>query len=140
MLMQWMSYIADSASIFGLFLTAFVALRVSQIRKGFLLRARLPQLLERLCELRPQLIEDLDAFERNVRAAEQKIQRASEVLESISSKLPKQESERFRSTSEQLRSALRPRLLEPAARRCHQLMAGAEESLRDMLESLQWQA
>lgn len=130
--------IADIASLIGLAITAFTLFRVSEIRKEFLLRARLPRLGQRLEELRATLNEDLGTYATSKHSAEEKIERALSVVESISRKLNGADREKFKKISINLKRELSNGPTEQSARRCHLELAHATENLSDILESLQW--
>lgn len=82
----WVTNLSVISSIIGLIVTCFLLWEAKKIRKSFMRKARIPEIVEDLDQISKELFKHLQAFTKESRNAQQKIQNAKGLLESI---LPK---------------------------------------------------
>ena len=99
-MLEWLKNIGNLgslASILGLLLTIFILLEARKIRKSFILRARLPQLIRDLTTSTSQLSEHLKILEEDKQPALKSLAEVKALLDNISSKLPAEEKKKVES-------------------------------------------
>lgn len=84
---QWITDLASILTIFGFIITLLLLQEAKEIRKSFIRKARIPEIVTDLERISKELIRNLQSSQDGVRAAHENIHRAIGLLESIESKL-----------------------------------------------------
>lgn len=93
---QWLTDIASFSSILGLVISVFVLIEAKKIRKSFLRRARLPEIMKELTEANNGLSKHLKNWNDGKRFGIEQLSIAKGLLENLEEKLPDKERKKVR--------------------------------------------
>lgn len=88
---QWLTDIASLSSIVGLVISIFVLIEAKKIRKSFLRRARLPEIMKELTQANNGLSKHLKDWNEGKRFGIEQLSIAKGLLENLEEKLPDKE-------------------------------------------------
>lgn len=84
---QWLTDLASILTIIGFIITLLLLHEAKEIRKSFIRKARIPEIVTDLERISKELITHLQNSQDGIRAAHESVHRAIGLLESIESKL-----------------------------------------------------
>ena len=84
---QWITDLATILTIGGFIITLLLLREAKEIRKSFIRKARIPEIVTDLERISKELIAHLQNSQEGIRAAHESVHRAIGLLESIESKL-----------------------------------------------------
>lgn len=93
---QWVHDIAAVGAVFGVLITLFLLFEARKLRKSFIRRARLPQVLEELDISTSKLMNSLTKWKVDRKPAWKMIANIKGLLNTTSSKLPNKEQKQIR--------------------------------------------
>lgn len=102
---QWAQDINTGLGVFGFLITVYVMIEVRSIKRSFLSRARLPELVRDLEKAGSALNASLDGWPLRRNDARSQIKIAASLLHSATSILPKEERRIASAANEKLRAA-----------------------------------
>lgn len=132
-LLNWLSGlalsdVADALSVLGALGTLWVALQVRKLKKFYLRRVRLPELVSKFEELTSEISTNLGAFDRNAEAIKETMSTMLGLVRAIRGKLE---------WSERSRVSLLTGLLEKATRSSEPTEAEVRSVYRACLQSIE---
>lgn len=136
---EWSSIAGLIVSLIGILVTLWVAREISKVRRAYIRRVRLPELLERFSELVSELADCLNNFDAQVNAAQKSISQLTETARAISSKLEKKERSAISVLINELSGININSIDEQNARAVYLRATAAHESLLNLNQDLVWQ-
>ncbi len=109
-----LAMLGSVASVVGLVLTGIVFHRVAAIRRHFLFKARIPDLLSSLAKHSKALSDALASFDRDSRACDEAIERTAATLRNLQSKLASSDQRQLCQALDKIRRHSRPVLKDEA--------------------------
>ncbi|WP_035242182.1 hypothetical protein [Desulfobacter vibrioformis] len=93
---EWLTDFASICSILGLFVSLFVWIEAKKIRKSFLRRARLPEIMKEVTQANNNLSKNLKNWNESKRNGFEQLSIAKSLLENLEGKLPDKERKKVR--------------------------------------------
>lgn len=93
---EWFTNFASICSILGLLVSLFVLIEAKKIRKSFLRRARLPEIMKELTQANNNLSKNLKNWNESKRNGLEQLSIAKGLLENLEGKLPDKERKKVR--------------------------------------------
>jgi hypothetical protein len=136
---EWSSIAGLIVSLIGIVVTLWVAREISKVRRAYIRRVRIPELLERFSEIVSELADYLNNFDAQINGAQKSISQLTETAKAISSKLEKKERSAILVLINQLAEIDISSIDEQKARVVYLRATAAHESLLNLNQDLIWQ-
>ena len=136
---EWSSIVGLVVSFAGICITLWVAREISRVRRAYLRRVRIPELLDRFSEIVSELADSLNNFDAQKNGAQKNISQLSEAAKAIVGKLEKSERTAVAGLIDKIADFNISEINEADARSVYLRATAAHESLLNLNQDLIWQ-
>ena len=134
----WLIDTASIVSIVGFIVTCFLFMEAKKIRKSFMRKARIPEIVTDLDRIADGLVADLKKYNEESRSAHEKIQRATALLESILLKVPDANKEKITDFIKASKEMIETTLDEDSSWKIYGELSGVVTYLQQIAKDTRW--